>query len=96
MPGPRSLQTTQRPAWYPAGWAALPVTPRLSPRSPHPRVTSTPPRGDAAGPQQAPPLEWRPGLGRQVDGRTLDPEEEGEGVARVSGELPMGSPRRPR
>lgn len=72
LPGPRSPHTTQRPAWYPAGWAALPVTPRLSPRSPHPR-------GDAAGPQQAPPLEWRPGLGRQVDGRTLDPEEEGEG-----------------
>lgn len=38
-----------------------------------------PPQGRRCRPQQAPPLEWRPGLGRQVDGRTLDPEEEGEG-----------------
>nr|XP_031303795.1 insulin [Camelus dromedarius] len=41
-------------------------------------------------PQRAPPLEWRPGLGRRVDGRTLDPEEEGRRWLGCAASCPWG------
>ncbi|XP_032346049.1 uncharacterized protein LOC106729876 isoform X2 [Camelus ferus] len=41
-------------------------------------------------PQRAPPPEWRPGLGRRVDGRTLDPEEEGRRWLGCAASCPWG------
>nr|XP_008542537.1 PREDICTED: uncharacterized protein LOC103567616 [Equus przewalskii] len=65
------LQTTQRlvlepgadtTPWSPAVWAARSLQPRGSLLGgPFPTTTLTPPRGDVAGPQQAPPLEWTAG-----------------------------------
>ena len=68
------LQTTQMPAWCPAGGAVLCVPQRLSPCHPSSGLHQHPP-----GPPEGPAPWGSPGLCRQVAGRTLDPEEEGAG-----------------
>lgn len=89
-PGLPWLQTTQMPAWCPAGGAVLCVPQRLSPCHPLLGATSTPPRAS----RRPRPL----GMARvvQAGGRPdTGPGRGGSGGAGMSSDLPVGSRRWP-